>query len=122
MLRPEILAATMMLEEDEVYNPAPAQKAEGDENSYICGKVGEHRCVITWPTLCSPEATSKTVAFLVNAFPNLRFGLLVGVAGGAPDPGFHPDLDEEPLLLGDVVVSKPDHGHSMTKSHSYLST
>lgn len=38
---------------------------------------------------------------MVTIFPKLRFGLLVGIAGGVPSK-------KHPIQLGDVVVSKPD--------------
>jgi hypothetical protein len=74
--------------------------------------MGEHKCVITWTARSESEAASKAIAFLVNEFPNLRFGLLVGVAGAAPTPGIRPGQDKKYILLGDVVVSKPENGHS----------
>lgn len=37
----------------------------------------------------------------MTTFPRLRFGLLVGIAGGVPSRN-------NPIRLGDVVVSKPD--------------
>ncbi|OKL58754.1 hypothetical protein UA08_06246 [Talaromyces atroroseus] len=37
VLEAEITAARVMLEEDEVYDPAPVHRAHGDENSYISG-------------------------------------------------------------------------------------
>lgn len=36
-----------------------------------------------------------------TTFPRLRFGLLVGIAGGVPSR-------KHQIRLGDVVVSKPD--------------
>jgi nucleoside phosphorylase len=40
-------------------------------------------------------------------FPNLRFGVLVGIGGGVPVK-----TDNGMIRLGDVVVSKPAGGHS----------
>jgi hypothetical protein len=40
-------------------------------------------------------------------FPNLRFGLLVGIGGGVPV-----NTDNGMIWLGDVVVGKPAGGHS----------
>lgn len=39
-------------------------------------------------------------------FPNIRFGLLVGIAGGVPVK-----TDYGKIRLGDVVVSKPTGIH-----------
>jgi nucleoside phosphorylase len=39
---------------------------------------------------------------LLNDFPSIRFGLLVGIGGGMPGRN-----GEDDICLGDVVVSKP---------------
>ena len=39
---------------------------------------------------------------MLLSFPNIRFGLLVGIGGGVPS-------EENDIRLGDIVVSKP-HG------------
>jgi len=39
---------------------------------------------------------------LLNEFPSIRFGLLVGIGGGVPDLA-----NEIDVRLGDIVVSKP---------------
>ena len=47
--------------------------------------------------------SAATVAIqLLNDFPSLRFGLLVGIGGGVPD--LENEID---IRLGDIVVSKP---------------
>lgn len=50
---------------------------------------------------------------MMTTFPRLRFGLLVGIAGGVPSR-------KHPIRLGDVVVSKPDrerqHGGELNLS------
>ncbi|KAN0085021.1 hypothetical protein V8E54_001488 [Elaphomyces granulatus] len=43
---------------------------------------------------------------LLRSFPKIRFGLMVGVGGGASG---HPS--DDPIRLGDVVVSNPKSGH-----------
>ena len=43
----------------------------------------------------------------VIPFPNLRFGMLVGIGGGVPVK-----TDNGMIRLGDIVVSKPESGHS----------
>jgi len=40
---------------------------------------------------------------LLNDFPSIRFGLLVGIGGGVPDE----EAEDCDIRLGDVVVSKP---------------
>lgn len=41
---------------------------------------------------------------MLSSFPNVRFGLMVGIGGGIPSEGFD-------IRLGDVVVSKPTGEH-----------
>ena len=81
--------------------------AEGDKNAYILGQIGEHCVVMT----CLPQGTIGTnaaatvAADLTRSFSKLRFILMVGIGGGAPDvTEVYSDRD---LRLGDVVVSKP---------------
>ncbi len=47
-------------------------------------------------------------------FPNLRFGLLVGIGGGVPVK-----TDNGIIQLGDVVVSKLVREHSSAVLYSY---
>jgi hypothetical protein len=53
----------------------------------------------------NPAATVVTQTRMT--FPNLRFGLLVGIGGGVPV-----NTDNGMIWLGDVVVGKPAGGHS----------
>ncbi|KAL2802727.1 hypothetical protein BJX63DRAFT_425838 [Aspergillus granulosus] len=55
--------------------------------------------------ITSPAAT--VVTQMRMTFPNLRFCLLVGIAGGVPVK-----TDEGIIRLGDIVVSKPTGEHS----------
>ncbi|KAH6855744.1 nucleoside phosphorylase domain-containing protein [Chaetomium sp. MPI-CAGE-AT-0009] len=50
--------------------------------------------------------TTRVAMKLQRDFKNLRFCLVVGVAGGCPDPGG----DVADIRLGDVVVSQPKDG------------
>jgi hypothetical protein len=54
---------------------------------------------------------------MFRTFNNIRFGLLVGIGGGAADaPGsYDPGNSTTDILLGDVVVSKPEgnYGESL---------
>ena len=47
--------------------------------------------------------TVRIAMKLQRDFKNMRFCLVVGVAGGCPDP----DSDVPDIRLGDVVVSEP---------------
>ena len=74
--------------------------------------MGNHNVVISFPGAggYGMNAAAQTVTNMVRTFRNIRFGLLVGVGGGAPKPP-HPDDPLRDILLGDVVVSDPKGKH-----------
>lgn len=80
--------------------------AQGDRNMYTLGEIGGHNIVMA----CLPSGNmgitpAATVAKdMLRSFPNIRFGLMVGIGGGAPAPRARPNED---IRLGDVVVSIP---------------
>lgn len=85
----------------------------GDSNTYTLGRIGGHNVVLA----CLPAGTTGTNAAataatnMMRSFPNIRFGLMVGIGGGAPDiPSDDPRKD---IRLGDVVVSCPTVDSSM---------
>ncbi|KAF3077394.1 hypothetical protein CFAM422_000021 [Trichoderma lentiforme] len=97
----------------------------GDPNTYTLGRIGGHNVVL----VCLPAGTTGTNAAaaaatnMMRSFPNIRFGLMVGIGGGAPGmPSNDPRND---IRLGDVVVSCPtadssgvlqyDFGKTMTE-------
>lgn len=94
----EMTAAKLML--DEVH-PLLSQ-SESDHNAYTLGSVSGHNVVVA----CLPSGvygiTSAAVvlAHMLETFPCLDFGLMVGIGGGVPSK----DTD---IRLGDVVVSMP---------------
>jgi nucleoside phosphorylase len=103
-LQSELAASQAMLDEE---HPDLLQ-AENDTNTYTLGQIGRHNVVL----VCLPSGTTgisaaaTTARDLLRSFPKVRFGLMVGVGGGAPsnpsdDPG-------EDIRLGDVVVSNPE--------------
>jgi nucleoside phosphorylase len=98
----ELAAAQEMLDEE---HETPRTDAH-DTNIYTCGRVGEHNVVIA----CLPEGQTGTnsaaaVAMqMKSAFTSTRFGLMVGIGGGAPS-------EEADVRLGDVVVSRPHKAH-----------
>lgn len=122
--RTELVAATAMLDEE---HPVLLAGGPNDSNSYHCGRVGNHNIVIS----CLPsEQTGKVSAAnvakdMIRSFPAIRFGLMVGIGGGAPYYGLQSqdsgcttglqelneisDDDEEEgiqdIRLGDVAVS-----------------
>lgn len=72
-----------------------------DNNIYTLGSIGEHNVAIA----CLPSYGTTNAATAANSmrftFPNVRFGLMVGIGGGIPGT-------REDIRLGDIVVSKPN--------------
>ncbi|PYH88663.1 hypothetical protein BO71DRAFT_128987 [Aspergillus ellipticus CBS 707.79] len=93
----ELAVASAVL--DETY---PSLAATTAHNAYTLGRINGHNVVLT----CLPSGiygtTSATavVSHLQSAFPNLRYGIMVGIGGGVPS-------EAADIRLGDVVVSKP---------------
>ena len=85
-----------------------------DNNDYSLGKMGEHYVVIAvLPGGEYGTSSAATVARdMVRTFPNLRFGLMVGIGGGAPSL-------KHDIRLGDVVVSEPGGGYSGVIQYDY---
>jgi nucleoside phosphorylase len=76
--------------------------------TYTTGTIGNHKVVVARLPLGSygiSDATSVIVHMAAD-FPNVRFCLMVGIGGGAPDPT-RPGHD---IRLGDIVVSSPTNG------------
>ncbi|KAK6542489.1 hypothetical protein TWF694_006441 [Orbilia ellipsospora] len=107
VLDTELNAAKLLL--DEEHEPLPSK--DNDDNSYILGRIGTHNVAITFAGAYGTNAASRTVSNMLRTFPNIRFGLLVGVGGAAPGP---PNIDDpsQDIRLGDIVVGEPkgDHG------------
>lgn len=82
----------------------------GDDYLYMAGDINEHNVIIaTFPAghnygVGSAAALASQVK---KSFPNLWFGLLVGVAAGLPDLCRVPSRD---IRLGDVLVGVGDSG------------
>ncbi|GES60394.1 WD-repeat protein [Aspergillus terreus] len=94
----EMAAAKTML--DEIHDPLPQPPT--DQNTYTLGKVSGHNVVIACLQSGIYGVTSAAIALahFLPTFPSVKFGLLVGVAGGVPSA-------TNDIRLGDVVVSKP---------------
>ncbi|PNP85407.1 hypothetical protein FNYG_01236 [Fusarium nygamai] len=95
----EMAAARGML--DLIHSDISHQDPD-DHNSYILGEIHGHKIVIA----CLPAGNygtnpAATVAKdLLRTFKSIRFGLMVGIGGGAPSA-------QHDIRLGDVVISQP---------------
>lgn len=96
----ELAAAKGILDEEH-------DSHQDDSMIYTLGRLGEHNLVI----VCLPggdtgtNAASVVAAQIAHSFPSIRFGMVIGIAGGVPTA-----LTD--IRLGDVVVSLPKNDHS----------
>ncbi|KAL1640292.1 hypothetical protein SLS58_007108 [Diplodia intermedia] len=83
--------------------PTDFSKAPNDHNTYTFGQIGEHYIVITSLEvgIYGTNSAANTAQWMLSSFPQIRFGLLVGIGAGIPSE----DVD---IRLGDVAVSQPD--------------
>lgn len=111
----EMAAAKAMLDST---HPKLMQ-ATSDHNSYTLGEIAGHNVVIA----CLPAGVYGTTSAtsvakdMLSTYKAIRFGLMVGIGGGAPN-------EANDIRLGDVVVSQPsgtsggviqyNHGKTMT--------
>ncbi|OJI99831.1 hypothetical protein ASPVEDRAFT_127771, partial [Aspergillus versicolor CBS 583.65] len=108
----EIIAAKAML--DEIHSSLPQPKT--DHNVYMLGTVQGHNVVL----VCLPlgvygtVSASTTVSHMVSTYPNIQFGLMVGIGGGVPA--------RADIRLGDVVVSRPIGSSSGVIRYDYGKT
>ena len=86
--------------------------SRGDDYVFQAGDICGHNVIIATLPAGQEYGTGSAAALASQVkrfFPNLWFGLLVGVAAGLPD------LDREPprdIRLGDVLVGLPDNDHA----------
>jgi nucleoside phosphorylase len=84
---------------DEIHESVPTSR---DQNAYTLGKIGGHNVVVAVMPEIGNNAAATVVTQLLNDFPSIRFGVLVGIGGGVPG-----DEERNDVRLGDVVVSRP---------------
>ncbi|KAI1774269.1 hypothetical protein F4818DRAFT_448840 [Hypoxylon cercidicola] len=110
----ELVAAQAFL--DEKYD-VPDDVSVNDNNTYTLGRVGKHKVVIAvMPKQQYGLVNAATVARdMVRSFSNIRIGLMVGIAGGAPS-------QMHDIRLGDVVVGSPGYGNGGIFQYDYGKT
>ena len=93
----EYVAAQAFLDKE---HDRPEKLPSGDNNNYTLGEIGGHNVVVA--TLPDGEYGISSAAIvardMLHSFPNIRFGLMVGIGGGAPS-------QKHDIRLGDIVVS-----------------
>ena len=97
-LRSERIAAMSML--DERYDD-PDSQHELDDNEYVLGCVGKYKVAIASLPPGQPGTHNAAIVAteMKYTFHNIKFFLMVGIAGGIPS--------DHDVRLGDVVVSIP---------------
>lgn len=89
----EQTAAMYMLDErhKELQNPL------SDENTYTLGNISGHNVVIVGLPMgrIGTNDSAAVITRMASTFPNIKFGMMVGVGGGIP----------KKTQLGDVVIS-----------------
>lgn len=81
--------------------------APNDPNSYAIATVpshvspGDSRVVVSLLNKMGTNSAASAVVNLFRSFPDLRYVLMVGIAGGMP----HPEKPDSHVRLGDLVVS-----------------
>ncbi|KAL7961672.1 ankyrin repeat-containing domain protein [Trichoderma compactum] len=101
----EQTAATAMLDEQH----GELEQSGRDENTYTLGAIGKHNIVIACLANgdIGTNSAANMVTQMVNTFPSIKFGLMVGTGGGIPPK----------VSLGDVVVSSPVDQKSTEDNH-----
>jgi nucleoside phosphorylase len=101
---------------DETHD-GPEYVSQNDNNDYTLGKIGKHNVVIA--VLPDGEYGTASAAFvatsMLNSFPNVRIGLMVGIGGGAP-------TQKHDIRLGDIVVSAPGNGEGGVLQYDFGKT
>lgn len=98
-----LIAALEMLDEEHEGLPQPPT----DHTVYTLGSIAGKNVVIAGLWKPGNNAAATVVTQMRMTFPNVRFGLLVGIGGGVPAM-----TEYGRIHLGDVVVSKPTGIHS----------
>lgn len=98
----EFVAAQEFLDEE---HGRPQSVATHDNNNYALGMIDRHYVVIAvLPHGEYGTSSAASVASdMLHSFPNIRVGLMVGIAGGVPS-------ESHDIRLGDIVVSTPGNG------------
>src|SRR5437762_406516 len=95
----EMTAAIAMLDE----HHTPLQRAPGDDNNYVLGRVGEHNVAIASLPVGErgTNSAAQVAAQMLRTFLSITIGLMVGIGSGVPS--------SKDIRLGDIVVSKPSN-------------
>ncbi|KAJ9603384.1 hypothetical protein H2200_012162 [Cladophialophora chaetospira] len=107
----EYVAAQAFLDDQ---HDGPEHVSVNDNNDYTLGRVGQHNVVIAVAPVgeYGTQSAATVARDMMHTFPNVRIGLMVGIAGGAPSP-------KHDIRLGDIVVSAPSDGKGGVFQYDY---
>jgi hypothetical protein len=91
---------------DEEY---PQEDVQYQNTFYLGGRIGQHKVVIGVQRKIGLSGAAVLVEKMRAGFPNIKYFVLVGIAGGVPRYG--PTGASSEIVLGDVVVSSPRGNH-----------
>ena len=92
----ELAAAEAVLDEEH-----PTLPINGVAHAtYKLGKIAGHNIVLACLPFYGTTSATAVALQISSAFPNVRYGLMVGIGGGVPSK-------TADIRLGDIVVSKP---------------
>jgi nucleoside phosphorylase len=110
-LATELVAVCELLDEEYIVDNLDYQN---DANIYVFGRIGRHNIVIS----CLPKgrygltSAASVARDMLRSFPSIRFGLTVGIGGGAPSK-------RHDIRLGDVVVGCPTSASGGVMNYQY---
>ena len=87
---------------DEEY---PQDEVKYKNAFYPGGRIGQHKVVMGVQTKPGLSQATLLAERMLAGFPNIKYFLLVGIAGGVPKYG--PAGATSQIVLGDVVISSP---------------
>jgi nucleoside phosphorylase len=98
-------AARLTLDEE-----FPQEDVQYQNTFYLGGRIGQHKVVIGVQRKIGLSGAAVLAEKMHVGFPNIKYFVLVGIAGGVPRHG--PTGASSEIVLGDVVVrsSRGNHG------------
>ncbi|QKX55639.1 uncharacterized protein TRUGW13939_02736 [Talaromyces rugulosus] len=97
---------------DEVHGNPPQPST--DHNVYHLGSISGHNIVITGITQARNVIAATVITQMQITFPNIHFGLLVGIRGGVPII-----IKEGIIQLEHIMISKPIGLYSNTIQYDH---
>lgn len=97
-------AARLVLDEE-----YPQEEVQYRGAFYLGGRIGKHEVVIGVQRRIGLEGAAILAEKMCAGFPNIKYFVLVGIAGGVPRYG--PAGATREIVLGDVVISSPRGNH-----------